>query len=185
MYCVLVCVYVYVLVRTLNMKFGFLTYFNLHMQCSAVQCVFSHVHLFVTPLTVALQAPLSMEFSRQEYQSGVPFPSPGDLLHAGMKLTSLASPALTGGFFATAPPGKQSVYTLLLVHSYNTLQVLCCAKDLNTFHFLSSSAPSALSSELYLHLFCLICRLISLSLALALYYLSHTLLQSNFLLAPF
>ena len=40
----------------------------------------SHVQLFVTPWTVALQAPLSMEFSRQEYWSGLPFPSPRDLL---------------------------------------------------------------------------------------------------------
>ena len=40
---------------------------------------FSRVRLFVTPWTVACQAPLSMEFSRQEYWSGLPFPSPGDL----------------------------------------------------------------------------------------------------------
>ena len=39
----------------------------------------SHVQLFVTPWTVAYQAPLSMGFSRQEYWSGLPFPSPGDL----------------------------------------------------------------------------------------------------------
>ena len=38
-----------------------------------------HVLLFVTPWTVAQQTPLSMEFSRQEYQSGLPFPSPGDV----------------------------------------------------------------------------------------------------------
>ena len=40
---------------------------------------FSRVRLFVTPWTVAYQAPQSMEFSRQEYWSGLPFPSPGDL----------------------------------------------------------------------------------------------------------
>ena len=40
---------------------------------------------FVTPWTLALQAPLSMEFSRQEYWSGLPFPSPGDLPDPGMK----------------------------------------------------------------------------------------------------
>ena len=39
----------------------------------------SHVRLFVTPWTAALQAPLSMEFSRQEYWNGLPFPFPGDL----------------------------------------------------------------------------------------------------------
>ena len=42
-------------------------------------CVLSHVWFFVTPWTVAHQAPLPMEFSRQEYWSGLPFPSPGDL----------------------------------------------------------------------------------------------------------
>ena len=43
----------------------------------------SHVRLFATPWTVALQAPLSMGFSKQEYWSGLPFPSPGDLPDPG------------------------------------------------------------------------------------------------------
>ena len=51
---------------------------------SSVQSL-SHVQLFVTPWMVARQAPLSMEFSRQEYWSGLPFPSPGDLPNAGIK----------------------------------------------------------------------------------------------------
>ena len=51
----------------------------------------SRVHLFVTPWTVAHQAPLSMEFSRQEYCSGLSFPSPGDLPDPGIKP---GSPAL-------------------------------------------------------------------------------------------
>ena len=46
---------------------------------------FSCVQLFVTPWTVAHQASLSMEFSRQEYWSGLPFPSPGDLINPGIK----------------------------------------------------------------------------------------------------
>ena len=50
----------------------------------------SHVQLFVTPWTVAYQAPLSMEFSRQENWSGVPFPSPGDLPDPGTKPRSPA-----------------------------------------------------------------------------------------------
>ena len=49
---------------------------------------------FVTPWTIAHQAPLSMEFSRQEYWSGLPFPAVGDLLDPGIKTMSLASPAL-------------------------------------------------------------------------------------------
>ena len=51
----------------------------------------SHVWLFVTPWTVACQALLSMEFSRQEHWSGLPFPSPGDLLNPGIKPNSPAS----------------------------------------------------------------------------------------------
>ena len=47
------------------------------------------------------QAPLSMEFSREEW-SGLPFPSPGDLRNPGIKPVSLASPVLTGGFFTTS-----------------------------------------------------------------------------------
>ena len=58
----------------------------------------SRVRLFVTPRTVAPQAPLSMGSSRQEYWSGWPFPPPGDLPHPGIKPASLKSPALTGRF---------------------------------------------------------------------------------------
>ena len=54
---------------------------------------------FATSWTVAHQAPLSMEFSRQEYWSGLLFPTPGDLLGSGIKSKFLASPALAGGFF--------------------------------------------------------------------------------------
>jgi len=60
----------------------------------------------VTPWTVARQAPLSMGFSRQEYWSGVPLPSPGDLPLPGMEPMSAASPPLAGGFFTSEPPGK-------------------------------------------------------------------------------
>ena len=57
-------------------------------------------------LDSALQAPLSMESSRHEYWSGLPFPPPGDLPDAGIELTSLVSPALTGRFFTIEPPTK-------------------------------------------------------------------------------
>ena len=59
----------------------------------------------MTPWTVARQASLSMGFSRQEYRSGLPFLSPGDLPNPGIKSES---PALAGGFFTTEPPGKSS-----------------------------------------------------------------------------
>ena len=64
----------------------------------------SRVRLFATPRTVAHQAPLSMRFSRQEYWSGLLFPSPGDLPHPGIEAVSLECSALAGGFFTTAPP---------------------------------------------------------------------------------
>ena len=54
----------------------------------------SHVWLFATLWAIAHQAPLSTEFSRQEYWSGLPFPTPGDLPNPGIKPTSPASPAL-------------------------------------------------------------------------------------------
>ena len=52
--------------------------------------------------TVAHQAPMSVEFFRQEYWSGLLFPTPGDLLDPGIKPASLASPALAGRFFTTS-----------------------------------------------------------------------------------
>ena len=57
----------------------------------------------MTLWTVAPQAPLDMEFSRQEYWSELPFPSSGDLLHAGIEP---GSPALWAGSLPSEPPGK-------------------------------------------------------------------------------
>ena len=59
----------------------------------SVSIRFSHVQLFAAPQTIAHQGPLSMGFSRQEYWSGLPFPSPG---------IKLASPALVSRFFTTS-----------------------------------------------------------------------------------
>ena len=69
-------------------------------------CVLSHVPLFVTPWTVAHQAPLSMGISRQEYWSELPSPTPGDLPDPGIEHESLVSPVLAGGFSTAAPHGK-------------------------------------------------------------------------------
>ena len=55
---------------------------------------------FAAPWTIDRQASLSMEFPRQEYWNGFPFPSPGDLPNPGIK------PALASGFFTTQSPGK-------------------------------------------------------------------------------
>ena len=59
--------------------------------------------ILVTPWTVACQAPLSMGFSRQEYWSGLPFPSPGGLPNPDTGIKPV-SPALAGRFFGTEPP---------------------------------------------------------------------------------
>ena len=89
-------------------------------------CVLSRVSLFVIPWTVALQAPLSMEFSRQGYWNSLPFPAPGDLSHAGTEPLSLACPGLAGGFFTTVSPGKP--------HSENKIQTV-----LSKVHFIYAS----------------------------------------------
>ena len=62
---------------------------------------FSRVQLFATLWTIAHQAPLSVEFSRQEHWSGLQFPSPGDLPNPGIEPMSFMSPALASGFFTT------------------------------------------------------------------------------------
>ena len=69
-------------------------------------CALSHVQFFATLWTVAHQAPLSREFPRQEYWSGLPFPSPGDLPDPGVEPVSLMSPALADESFTTEPLGK-------------------------------------------------------------------------------
>ena len=73
-----------------------------------VLCHFSHVYLFVASWAVAHQAPLSMEFPRQEHWGVLPLPPPGDLPHPGIKPLSPSPPALAGGFFTTEPSGKPS-----------------------------------------------------------------------------
>ena len=89
----------------------------------------SHIRLPATPWTVAQQAPLSMECSRQEYWSGLPFPAPGDLPEPGVKLSSLVSPALAGRFFTIAPPGSPDLlygYFLTFLKTFNISTSLHC-----------------------------------------------------------
>ena len=64
-------------------------------------CLVGHVRLFATPRSVAHQAPLPMEFPREESWSVLPFSYPGDLLDPEIEPASLASPVLAGGFFTT------------------------------------------------------------------------------------
>ena len=63
----------------------------------------SHVQLFATPRAVACQVPPSMGFSRQEYRSGLPFPSPGDLANPGIEPEF---PTLQVDALPSKPPGK-------------------------------------------------------------------------------
>ena len=71
----------------------------------AVLSQFSGVRLFAILWTVARQSPLSMGFSRPEYRSRLPFPSPGNLPHPGIKL---GSPVLQADSSPSEPPGKPS-----------------------------------------------------------------------------
>ena len=69
------------------------------------------------------QAPLSIEFSRQEYWSGLPFPPPGYLPDPGIEPESLESPALVGGLFTSEPPGSQFAKTAqMMTHSESPWQ---------------------------------------------------------------
>ena len=87
-------------------------------------CVCVQSCLTVTLWIVARQAPLSMEFSRQEYWSRLPFPTSGCLPDPGIEPMSHLSPALAGRFFITEPPGKPHSD-----HSYN-----------NNYHLLSGGS---------------------------------------------
>ena len=78
---------------------------------------------FVTPWTVGCQDPPSTGFPRQEYWSGLPFPSPGDLSDPGIKPVSLC---IAGRFFTTEPPGKPCMYVLVYVHMGVCVCVCVC-----------------------------------------------------------
>ena len=93
-----------------------LTYFPVLMNMPVIPhaLLFSckSVWLFATPWTVTHQVPLSIEFSRQEYCSGLPFPSPGDLPDPGIELVS---PELARDSFTAEPPGKPQLCLVLLM----------------------------------------------------------------------
>ena len=82
--------------------------FSMYVIYACMLSHFSHVRLFVTPWTVPHQAPLSMGFLRQEYWSGLPLPSPGDLPDPGIELVSLRSPALADRFFTISATWEAS-----------------------------------------------------------------------------
>ena len=76
----------------------------------------------MTPWTVACQAPLPMELSRQVYLNGEPFPSPGHLSNPGIKL---GSPALSADSLPAEPPGKP----IFKVHNLSGKESACSAGD--------------------------------------------------------
>ena len=90
----------------------------------------------VTPGTVAHQAPLSMGFPRQDYWSGLPFPSPGDLLNPGIKPVS---PALAGKFFTTEPPEKPKEVYMSLINQQINIDLQPQESTLNGLHSLLTS----------------------------------------------
>ena len=75
---------------------------------------FNRIQLFVTPSSLAYQAPLSMGFSWQEYWSQMPFPSPGDLPDPGIEP---GSPALEADALTSEPPGKP-IYICVCIYIY-------------------------------------------------------------------
>ena len=74
---------------------------------------FSHARLFANLGATACQAPLSMEFSGQEYWSVLPCQPPGDFSNSGVKPSSPVSPALKADSLPTEPPGKPDINIIL------------------------------------------------------------------------
>ena len=93
-----------------------------------VACLLSRVQLFATPWTVAHQVPLAMGFPRQEYWSGLPLPSPGDLPEAGIEPTSLVPPALAGRFFTTSATWEAPIYVCARTHTHTHTHIAFCNK---------------------------------------------------------
>ena len=91
-----------------NYIFFLFVYFYYRIEGKKVRTL-SHVQLFVTPWTVACQAPTSLGFSRKEYWSGLPFPSPGDLPDPGIEP---GSPTLEADSLPSEPSGLQIVNTM-------------------------------------------------------------------------
>ena len=102
----------------------------------------SRVQLFVVPWTVAYKAPLSIEFSRKEYWSGLPFPSPGDLPHPGIEPRS---PTLQADALLSEAPRKPPV-----IHTFpfNNCFFILSSFEWTLYHSLTSSQPPK-TSRLY------------------------------------
>ena len=91
-------------------------------------CLLSGVHVFVTPWTVAHQTPLSMEFFRHEYWSGLPLPPPGDLPNTRIEFTSSVALELAGGFFTTCATWE-AYNVILFSHKKEQSNATCSNMD--------------------------------------------------------
>ena len=112
-------------------------------------CAQSRPTLCNPPWTIAHQAPLSVKFSRQEYWSGLPFPSPGDLPNPEIELASSVSPALAGGFLTTEPPGtNETIRNLVTEHPVCLLAV--ADSCLGSLEEPGPKIPKAIGSLIYL-----------------------------------
>ena len=98
----------------------------------------SHVQLFVTPWTVAYEAPLSVEFSRQEYWTGLPFSSPGDFPDPGIEP---GSPTLQSDTLPSEPPGKPWMVTWLVPKDTASVPALTPLYPAGLRKFSSTSTP--------------------------------------------
>ena len=105
-------------------------------------CTLSCVRFFMTPWTVSHQAPLFMEFSKQEYCSGLPFPSPGDLPNQGIEPTSPVSPTLAGSFF-TSWATRAALYLFFV----NSNQIPCLVR----MDIVENESHSVVSDSLWPH----------------------------------
>ena len=85
--------------------------------------------------TVGCQAPLFMEFLRQEYWSRLPFPTPGDLLNPGIKAASSVSPTLTGGCFTSVPWEARGLYYISVNSVIQLCPTLCDPMDYSMLGF--------------------------------------------------
>ena len=118
----------------------------------ACACACSRVWLFVAPQTIALEAPLSVGFPRQEYWSGLPFPLPGGLPDPRIKPISLTSPALVGRFFTTCATWN-AIWPFWSVRIYFNLDLdvaVWSALEQATCHIYKTSFPFSTCSILLL-----------------------------------
>ena len=89
------------------------------------------VQLFVTPRTIVCKATLSLEFSRQEYWSGLPFPHPGDFPNPGIKPVSTVSPALAGGFLTPSTTWQAQYHRKYVLITITPLLYPCVSKTID------------------------------------------------------